>query len=188
MIFTQILLYYVFYVSIVLVYGVGLSQLTIKCQNININIFIELLITLFIVLISVISLYFVYLKILIPLKLSPLFIIFCLLFIMPLTILVKLFNKSFAFIDCVSFYVTVPCVFLSITLSTNFLNAILISLFFIISYYLLIPIIYSINIRIKKSYPAIDFSHGSFIFIIIAIILISTFSFDISWLNSGVIR
>ncbi|NLM00858.1 MAG: hypothetical protein GX220_05325 [Treponema sp.] len=179
------LFYFCFYSSAVLIYGVGISQSIQNSTKLQINIVYECIFTTIVCIISALIVRVISLKILLPLRLQILMPLVAIIIIMPISVLINLITEKLNFVKYGSIYLTVPCVILSVTESFSNLNMIFTVLGFILSYYLLIPFIYSIRQRINKSNVKADFNNDSLTFISIVVVLCAIFAIDISWLNLG---
>lgn len=179
------LFYFCFYISVVLIYGVGILQFLHNSEKLSMTLVFECIITTIISLVVVILLRLISINILVPLSLQALMPLIALLILMPFTILIKELSNKTKYVDCANFFITVPCAILAVTESLSMKNMIFMVISFVLAYYLLIPAIYAIRQRINNSRPIPDFNNGSLLFITIAVILCAFFSCDVSWLNLG---
>lgn len=188
MTFFNLLFFFCFYSSAVLVYGIGLKQVITASKICKFDILIQAVITVLIVTLSILIVWPISMYFLVPFNLQPLIPFFCLLTVLPFSILINITSQKIPSITVADFFISVPCVLLSITESISLSQSLISGFLFLTSYYLLIPVIYAIRKRIEYSEPMKDFNNGSLIFISISILLCAMFATNISWLNFGAFK
>jgi len=178
--------YYIFFASVILLYGIGINKAAALgiSKNLDFAFYTKAILTIFIT--SILS-WFINQKILIPLRLvelSPLiiFLVFiCVNSLMQTIVLIITGNKSSEF-TC-SYLI----ILLSITESCSLLNTIIINLCCMLALLILVPLCYAFKTRVLENGNKINEKYYSLLFCFLAIIIIITSTFDVIWLNPGVL-
>lgn len=187
MLYLETFLYYTFFASAVLFYGVGISRIgelgIIKIPNIIF--FIKNVSSIYIC--AILS-WIVTSKILLPLKITEIF---------PLIVFLLLVSIS-TFFECLvrlttnklstEFIVSYVIVFLSVAESSSWLNTIIICTGIICSIGILCPFIITLRHRLCNNGQRMNEKFYSIFFIFLAVILLIFSVFDISWLNPGALK
>lgn len=181
------ILYYLFFSSSVLMYGIGLKKIIISSNQNEHNLlfYIKSLIT--VTLSSFLSWLFIK-YLLIPANMIELFPLICLFIVIIIGVFCETLIRLTAHISAAEFSISFLCVLLSVNESTTMLQSVVYSSLCLTSCYFFIPLIMVIRKRISYAEPHKNFSHGSLIFISLAIILLVFVSFDISWLSPGGVK
>lgn len=177
---------YLFISSAILIYGIGLKSLVVlseKPKHVCIFFAKNILTTvLSIVIMWPITIYY-----LVPFGLYDIFPFFCVLIVILIsTPLQKLFQKFFN-IDVSEFAITFCVTLLAINEAISLPNALLIATVSLLTFYILLPLLFTIRKRIAYSNPYPILKKGAFVFLIITVILIALLSINISWLSFEVL-
>lgn len=186
MIFT--ILHYFIFSSAVLIYGIGLNNATIICdeiQTIKLN-FIKIILS---VLFSTVISWIIIQNFLIPLNITELYPIISFLVFITISIflesMIRITTKKITSDFNFSFLI----VLLALSESINIIDVILISISSIMSLIILLPILKVIKNKINMlGNTERHCNKKSLILISIAIIIIILSTGNISWLNPGVIK
>ncbi len=84
--------------------------------------------------------------------------------------------------------VSILCIILSLMESFTLAECVLNACFYVLTFYLLIPVFVAVRKRIELSYPAKDFKNLSLLFISIAVIVLALLTYNVSWLTPGVLQ
>lgn len=187
MIYLQTFLYYTFFSSIVLIYGIGLNSIAeigISKSN-SLMFFIKAIMTILCT--SMIS-WVIISKILVPLKLVELFPIIAFIIF---TCVNSLFEGVIRIVTGKSsseFIVSFLIVILSLSESTNILNVLIICFSAMVSLLILMPLCLTFKSRVIANGKHINEHYYSMFFILLAILIFIMSVSDISWLNPGVMK
>lgn len=180
------LFFYIFSASAILVYGVGIKDLIHHVEKPK-DFLLYGLKTLFTVIFTVLLTWLITTYVFAKNNITdifPFFLIFiCLIFAILFSFLIKLLFKKEIKEYVLSFFIS----FIAVNEGFSLFNAIIIGLAGILSFYLLIPLLHSINKRINISTAHKDLKSTTLILLSIALLLIVLFSFNISWLNFEVV-
>lgn len=180
----SIFFYFIFYSSAVLVYGAGIRHSVVSSKKSD-ALFFRILKTLLCIFSSVSICWFLYKTLLVPLHFDDLLFPLLMLCYLPVNACFNMVFKSSLQKSLPEFTVPLLCIILAITQSYTYAQALVIAFSSCISYYSFIPILFAIRKRLEYADPVQEFKTGSLIFISIAVIMISLFSFHISWLPLG---
>jgi len=187
MLYLETFLYYTFFASAVLFYGIGISRVgefgIIKIPNIFF--FIKNIASIYIC--AILS-WIITSKILLPLRITEIF---------PLIVFLILVSVS-TFFECLGrlttnklsteFIISYIIVFLSIAESSSWVNTLVICTGIICSIGILSPFIITLRQRLCNNGQKVNQKFYSIFFIFLAVVLLIFSVFDISWLNPGVLR
>ena len=182
------ILFYTFFSSAILIYGIGLNTATIVCDSLKkLTLpFIKIIATVF----SSASLTWVIVKfILVPLNLVLLYPFIAILIFFALSVffesLIRIVtgtvtsDYNFSFLVCL----------LALNESTNILDVLLICFSAFLSFILLLPLLYSLKNKIDiLGNTTIHGNRKSLLLISIAIIIMALLFGNVSWLNPGVLK
>lgn len=181
------LFFYIFSASVILVYGVGIKDL-IQASEKPKDFLLYFLKTFFTVIFSVILTWlltkYVFSKNNLT-DLFPFFLVFiCISFCILFSFLINLIFKK----DIKEFSLSFLISFISVNEGFSLVNAIFIAIASSLSFYLLIPVLYSIKKRINSSTANSHLKSTALVLLSIALLLMILFAFNISWFNFGVIQ
>ncbi len=180
----SIFLYFIFYSSAVLMYGVGIRHSVVSSKKSDL-VFVRLIRSLLCVFSSVSISWFLYRSLLSPMHLEDLLFPVVMLIYLPVQACFNVLFKTAFHKSIPEFTVSILCVILALTNSNTYTRCLIIALSSCISYYSFIPVLYAIRKRLEYADPVQEFKTGSLIFISIAVIMLALFSFHISWLPLG---
>lgn len=188
MIYLSTLLYYVFFASAILIYGIGLNK-TVKFnfftkEKRQLNYFIKIIFTIFI---SSILSYIVIDNLLSPLKLTELYPLTSFFIFVFVSLILEAILRAATGRNTTEFIFTFLIVLLSVSESSSLLNTIIIDIGCLLSIAILIPIFFSFK-KMNLSNEDDDKIYLPRIFLFIAILVVLISVFDITWLNQEVIR
>lgn len=181
------LFFYILSASTILIYGVGIKDLIIASEKPK-DFLLYFLKTILTVIFSVILTWlltkYVFAKNNVT-DLFPFFLVFiCLSFAILFTFLINLIFKKDIKEFCLSFLIS----FISVNEGFSLISAIFISVASTLSFYLLIPVLYSIKKRINSSTANSNLKSNALVLLSIALLLLVLFAFNISWFNFEVIQ
>ncbi|MBQ5848873.1 MAG: hypothetical protein IIW49_08170 [Treponema sp.] len=181
------IIYYAFFSSAVLFYGIGLNRSTL------IPSFSEVLGTLFKMLASILAttvLSWLFIQnILIPLGLAELYPLVSLLIFLGITIFFETLIRITAKTVTAEFHISYLIVLLALNESTTIYDVMIISASCLLSFMFIIPIINAIKNRISLvGDTSVNGNYKSLLLVSLAILVVALAVGNISWLNSGVIQ
>ena len=187
MIYLDTFLYYTLFTSIVLIYGIGINQVS-AIGIAKINTFTFFLKAIINILSTSILTWLVTAYILVPLKLVEIFPVIAYLIFVSLSSLLEAVNRITTEKSTAEFIVSFLIIILSIIESTSILNTIVICLSCFISLLIICPFIYTLKNRATANGQKINEMYYSILFVFLAVLILIISVFDISWLNPGVIK
>lgn len=185
MIFT--VFYYIFFSSAVFLYGVGLNSATIICDSVH-----KLTVPVIKILVNILgtaSISWLLLKFfLIPLNLTELYPLVSILIFLIISVLVETLIRITTGRVASEFSVTYLIVLLALNESLNIIDVILITSSCLVSFIVLIPVLYSIKKRIDiVGNMQVHGNRKSLILISLAIIATILAVGNVSWLNPRIL-
>lgn len=184
--FLQSLFHYLCLSSALFVYGIGLKKMIVTSNKPE-HYFLALAKTTVTALVSTFLCYLINRIFLVPFALYDIAPFFAILITMIIAIPLNMLWEKIFKCKVSEFLLTFCAVLLAIIEGVNLGDSIAITLACVFSYYLLIPLIYSIRWRMQYSHSNIVFVTGALLFITIAILLLVLLAFNVSWLNLGVL-
>lgn len=175
------LLFFLIFSSAVYNYGIGLQfkKYTLKEYLISFaQVFVELFFSLTLS-------WFLIQKALVPIGLPKLFPLIAFLSFYISHSLIHFFLDLIKIDASTELFVPVLILIISIFHSLSYTMALIISFSCLISYFFSIPLFYAIEIRINKAQVQPVFRTGALILISLAVIMLSLYAFDLSWLFKG---
>ena len=186
MILLYTFLYYFFFGSAVLLYGIGINKTTEINFFTKKDFFYILKVILSIIISSVLSYLFVD-KILVPLESVELYPIVCLLIYLCITILLEAIVRLTTNKSSTEFIFSYLVVLLSVTESNNLVTTVIISLSCLVSMAVIIPLVYSFRKRnLENETEPEKYISRLFLFLMILLLIISVW--DVMWFNPEVIK
>ena len=165
------ILYYVFFASAVMLYGIGMNRAIVLCDSIH-RLLIPVIKTVLSVLLSSIFTWIILKHLLTPLGIIELY-------------LIRISTKKVSSEFIVSFLIVI----LTINESLNLFDVIIISLSCIVSFLILIPLLYSIKNRVDLvGNLRVHGNIRSLLLVSLAVLVCALAAGNISWLNPGVIK
>lgn len=184
MIIDTLFLYLVFS-SAVLIYGTGLKQILDYSTDPRKFLF-QMLRILLTVIVSVFVCRGITVLFLVPARLQELFPFVCIIFTCLFAILTERLFEYVFHIEVKEISITICSVIIAVNEGLSMLHAEIIGIACSLSFFFILPFLYSIRCRLKYSQQQIDFKKGGLIFLSIALIMLVLFSLNVSWLNLGV--
>lgn len=181
------LFYYILFCSSVLIYGIGFNRESVMCNNPR-KILFSAIKTYACVIISFILSFLINKSLLIPLNIVEIFPFFSLIIYIAITVFFEVLIQITTKKSSSEFAVSFLTLLLAVNESTSILEGILICFGCLTAFYILNPILYALDKRMESSNANDVFKQKSLIFLSMVIIMIALYSFNISWLNSGVIK
>lgn len=179
------LLFFFIFSSALFNYGIGLQSFLLKEYNLKryLLCFLQVLIELFLSL--AVSWFFIR-HILLPIQLTELFPLIVFLVFYLFHTLISFLVETIDLEASNEIFLPVLILIMSFLHSMNFSKALIISLACHLSYFLAIPILYAIRLRIDQVHPLPAFKTGALVLISLAVIMISLYAFDLSVFFQGV--
>ncbi len=177
--------YYIFYCSIVIFYGIGLHSVTLAGTEKNEN--SGIVKTIITISLSTLLSWVLITQLLIPCGLVELYPIICVAIFTVITIFGEILIRITTQKSPSEFTLSILIVLLSVSESNTILQAFLFSLFFICSFYLILPFIYSVNKRIGFTNHRSIIKKNALLLLSLAVLMIAVNVENISWLNAGVL-
>ena len=180
------ILYYVFFSSVVLVYGIGIQRSVTLSKKKH-----DLLLKAVKMLICVSSTsalsYMLVYWLLVPLDLAELYPFVVILFFLAISVFIEAIIRITAKISAVESGVAIIFIFIALTESTSFSECVFISVTAVISFFEIIPFIIAIGRRNDLNGRKQEYEKTGFLLVSIAIIMLMLLSWNVTWLNKGVL-
>ncbi len=181
----QILLFYTFIASAVFVYGIGLNKIIVFSKKPKDALFFLSKEILSIIL-SLCVCWPLTKFILVPNNLTELYPFFSFFVIHIISLIITEFSAHVLKKNVTGFYFSYCVLLLAMNEGITFVNAILISIACILSFFCMLPVIFAARWKMKSSMQYVSFKDGAMLFLCIAVILFMFFTFNVSWLNPEV--
>ena len=177
--------YYLFYSSVILIYGIGINRATLLCENPE-NMFLKFIKMLISVCGTAVITYIIVSKILIKRNLAELFPLVAIFVYSCISIFLEALIRLTAKKNTADFAVSFLITLLAVNESNSLLQCFLICVLSTTAFFVFIPFLYAIRKRIEISYPSRYFKNSSLIFISIGVIIVVLAAYGASWLNPEV--
>lgn len=181
------ILYYVFYSSVVLFYGIGLNRSAVICMDLKGQIEKAIKSVLVVTSSAVLS-YLVCVSLLVPFGLSELFPFVCALIFISISVFCESIVRITSRKSTAEFSISLLSILLSVNESSSVARVAVISLCCVLAFYLFVPILHAIFRRVESGEPCKDFSNHALVFLSIAVIMLALFAWNVSWLNTGAVK
>lgn len=179
------ILYYVFYCSIVLVYGIGIER-AITLSKKQHDIMIKALKMMICVSSTSALSYMVVYWLLVPVDLAELYPFVVILFFLVISVFVEAIIRITAKISAVESGITLMFIFISLTESNSFGECVFISVLCVAAFFLIIPFAIAITRRNNLNGRKQEYEKNGFLLITIVIVMLILLSWNVTWLNKGV--
>lgn len=179
--------FYVLFCSSVLIYGIGFNRESVMCNSPK-DILFTAIKSYGVVILSFVLCFFLIKALLIPLGLVELYPFFTLLVFVIISVFFEILIQITTKKSSSEFAVSFLTVILALNEGISLLDGILICAGGLTCFYLLIPVLYAAEKRMLSSQTTTLFKRKSLIFLCMVIIMLAVYSFNISWLNAGVIK
>lgn len=179
--------FYILFCSSVLIYGIGFNRESVMCEYPK-PVFFTAVKSYACVMISFLICYYLDMALIVPLGLAELYPLFALLVYVIISAFLEILIQITTKRTSAEFAVSFLTLILALNEGTTLGDGIIICVSSLTSFYLLIPILFAIEKRMIGSTTSSVFKRKCLIFLSMVVILIALYSFNISWLNAGVIK
>jgi hypothetical protein len=180
--------YYLFYCSAVLVYGIGLNRTAVLSRSMDKTLFLLIIKMIITILCSTALTWVVILELLVPADLVELFPLAALLILLAVSVFVEILIRITTGFRTSEFAVSYLILLLSLNESTEVVNSLVIASGCILSFVIILPVLFALRKRIEVARPRNDkIKKKSLIMITMAVIVIVLGVWNVSWLNQGVL-
>lgn len=176
------LIYYVFYSSVVLIYGIGFSR-TVPLSKKKHDLYIKFLKMIICVSSTSALSYLVVNGILVPADLGELYPFVVILMFLAISVFIEAIIRITVKISAVESAVSLMFIFLGITESTSFGECVYISCLSVLSFFFVIPFISSFSRRMELNGFKQEYEKNNFLLISLAAAVFVLLAWNISWLN-----
>ncbi len=176
--------YYVFYSSAIFIYGIGINRAILvskKPKNILVD-FVKMVIS---VTSSAVLTYLVSEKLLGNIGLMDIYPFIAVLIFSSISVFIEAIVRIASRTGVAEYTVSILCILIAVNESVTLVECLVNSCLCIASYFLSIPVLFSLRKRIELSHPSEDFHNLSLLFISIAIVILVFLTWNVSWLNPG---
>ena len=181
------IVYYIFYSSAVLFYGIGLNRSAVVCMELK-GQTVRAIKSILTVTSSAVLSYLVCSSLLVPFGFAELYPFVCALIFISLSVFCESIVRITSRKSAAEFSISLLSILLSVNEGSSLARVTIISLCCVLAFYLFVPILHAIFRRIESGEPCKDFSSHSLVFLSIAVILLALFSWNVSWLNTGAVK
>lgn len=179
------MLYYIFFSSVVLVYGIGVER-SITLSKKSHDIMLKAL-KMMICVSSTSSLsYLITNGILVPSDLAELYPFVVVLFFLAISVFVEAIIRITSRISAVESGIALMFTFVGLSESTSFGECVFISVTCVAAFFLMIPFVIAITKRNDLNGYKLEYEKNSFVLVSIAVVMFVLLSWNVSWLNKGV--
>lgn len=178
--------YYVFFSSVILIYGIGIERSIVLSKKRNDLLIKGVKMLLCVSSTSALS-YLIVNGILIPADLGELYPFVVILFFLSISVFVEAIIRITVKISAVESGISLMFVFLGLTESNSFAECVYISCLSIFTFFISIPFAVSISHRMELNGHKQEFEKNSFILLSFAVVMLVVLSWNVSWLNKGVL-
>ena len=179
--------FYILFCSSVLIYGIGFNRESVMCNSPR-KILFTAIKSYACVIISFLLSFGINKMILIPLALTELFPFFSLLIYITVSVFFEILIQVTTKKSSAEFAVSFLTLILALNEGISLLDGILITVSSLTCFYFLLAVLHSIEKRIQVSKKDNMFKQKGLIFLSMVVIMIALYSFNFSWLNTGVIK
>jgi hypothetical protein len=184
----NMIMYYMFYCSAVLFYGIGLNRTTVLSRSMDRKLVLQIIKCMIAVLCSVALTWLIIMQILVPAELVELYPVIALLIFISITVFLEIIIRITAGVTTSEFSVSYLIILLALSESTGIADALIIAASSMASFILILPVLYALRQRIEVARPRNDkIKKKSFIMLTMAVIIICLAAWNVSWLNRGVL-
>ena len=178
------LFYYIFYSSVVLIYGIGIERSFFLSKKKH-DIFIKM--TKMILCVSSTSAlsYLIVNWLLVPSDLAELYPFVVILLFLAISVFIEAIIRITARISAVESGIAIMFVLIGLTESNSFGECVFISCLSIISFFVVVPFVFAITRRNDLNRKKLEYEKTGFLLVSIAIIMFIVLSWNVSWLNKG---
>lgn len=179
--------YYIIFCSSVLIYGIGFNRESVMC-NAPRKVLFGAIKSYICVLLTYLISFLINKMILIPLSIIEIYPFITILIYIIISVFFELLIQITTKRITAEFSVSFLTIILALNEGITLVDGIFICLSCLTSFYLLIPILFALQRRFISASKVNIFKQKSLIFLSMVIIMLALYSFNISWLNVGVIK
>src|SRR5574344_788408 len=184
----NMIMYYMFYCSAVLFYGIGLNRTTVLSRSMDRKLVLQIIKCMIAVLCSAALTWLIIMQILVPAELVELYPVIALLIFISITVFLEIIIRITAGVTTSEFSVSYLIILLALSESTGIADALIIAASSMASFILILPVLYALRQRIEIARPRNDkIKKKSFVMLTMAVIIICLAAWNVSWLNRGVL-
>lgn len=176
--------YYVLYASAVLVYGIGINRTVIR-SNSSKKIIRDCVKMLVSVVASASLTYVITVHLLVEVNATELYPFVAVIVFSVISIFIEAVIRITAKKSAAEYSVSILSVLIGVNESLSLFECVINTSFCVLSFFLVLPIFYSIRCRIDVSNPNGKLRKVSLLIVSIAAVMIALFVFNASWLNQG---
>jgi Na+-translocating ferredoxin:NAD+ oxidoreductase RnfA subunit len=178
--------YFFLYSSAVLIYGIGLNRAAVLSRSIDKTLFFQLIKCTIVILCSTVLTFIIIRELLIPAELVELYPLVALLVFISVSVFVEIIMRITTGFRTSEFTVSYLIILLTLNESLEILDSIVIAVSCMLSFIMILPVLFSLRKRIEIARPKNDkIKKKSLIMFTMAIIIISLSVWDVSWFNQG---
>ncbi|MCQ2241472.1 hypothetical protein [Treponema sp.] len=179
------ILYYVFFSSVVLVYGIGIERSVVLSKKQHDLMIKALKMMICVSSTSALSYMIVY-WLLVPVDLTELYPFVVILFFLAISVFVEAIIRITAKISAVESGIALMFIFIGLTESNSFGECVFISVLCAAAFFMIIPFVIAITRRNELNGRKQEYEKNGFILISIVIVMFLLLSWNVTWLNKGV--
>ncbi|MBR5934464.1 MAG: hypothetical protein IK002_10815 [Treponema sp.] len=179
--------YYIFFGSAVLLYGIGFNRESVMCNYPKQILFCSIKSYISVVITFLIT-FFLNSNFFIPLKIVEIYPFIALLIYITISVFLEILIQVTTKRTSAEFAVSFLTVILALNEGVLLIDGVLICISVLTCFYILIPVLFALEKRMQATNSNGLFKQKSLIFLCMVVIMIALYSFNISWLNSGVIK
>lgn len=179
------ILYYVFFSSIVFVYGIGIERSIVLSKKQH-DIMLKALKMMICVSSTTALSYMVVCWLLVPVDLAELYPFVVILFFLAISVFVEAIIRITAKISAVESVITLMFIFIGLSESNSFGESVFISILCVFAFFMIIPFIIAITRRNELNGRKQEYEKNGFLLISIVIVMFILLSWNVTWLNRGV--
>lgn len=179
--------FYILFCSSVLIYGIGFNRESVMCDYPKSVLFTAIK-SYACVIISFLLCYFLNNALLSPLGIIEVFPFFALLIYIIITVFFELLIQITTKKSSSEFAISFLTLILALNEGITIVDGILVCAGALTCFYLLIPVLYAAEKRMLTTQRSTVIKRNSLFFLCMVIIMLALYSFNISWLNTGVIK
>ena len=181
------LIYYIFYASAIMIYGIGLSKATFESRN-STNTLSRFLKGILVVSSTSILTWLFSIGVLVPHDLAELFPFFCIFIFIIISVFSEVLLRLTAKVNTSDFSISLLCTILAVEESSNVLDSIFISILCLSSFFLYTGLLKVIRKRMELSTSVKEIDGRGLLLVGMAVIALSMIAWNVTWLNPGVIK
>ena len=176
--------YYLFCGSAVFIYGIGINR-SILVSREPAHLLLDAVKLFLSVTATSLLTYLIVVNLLSPAKIVEIYPFMAVLIFSVISVFIEAIVRITAHTSLAEYTVSVLCILLAVNESSSLTECLLNSVLCVLSYYLSIPVLFSMRKRIELSNASDDFQNMSLLFFSIAILLVILLAWNVSWLNLG---